>query len=318
MAQRAVMWTRVRRAETGERRSSRFRRPVATGIAVALALGVLGCTVPRPPGDEPLRYRDAVFSSVDVSRDLTYGSAPDNDGNPVTLRLDLYQPSGDEVSRRPAVVYVHGGGFSHGDKSAGANFATYFAQRGYVAVSINYRLLAPLGCGGQDPPPPECASAALAAQHDAQAAVRWLRANAASRRIDPDRIAMAGASAGAITSLLTAWRSEDPGSSGNPGHSSAIRGAVSISGGTPTDEYIDQGDAPAIFFHGTEDHTVPFDWAVSNAAAMYNARIPVFLETFEGAGHGLTPEYRDVIFEQSDYFLYAFLGLANAEGSGQP
>jgi acetyl esterase/lipase len=260
-----------------------------------------------------------VFSSVDVSQDLTYGSAPDNDGNPVTLRLDLYQPSGDTVSRRPAVVYVHGGGFSHGDKSAGGNFARYFAQRGYVAVSINYRLLAPLGCGGQDPPPPECASAALAAQHDAQAAVRWLRANAAARRVDPDRIGMAGASAGAITSLLTAWRSEDPGSSGNPGHSSAIRGAVSISGGTPTDEYINQGDAPAIFFHGTEDQTVPFDWAVSNAAAMYNAGIPIFLETFGGAGHGLLGEgYRDVIFEQSDYFLYTFLDLANAEGGGLP
>ena len=128
---------------------------------------------------------------------------------------------------------------------------------------------------------------------------------------------MAGGSAGAITSLLTAWRSEDPGSSGNPGYSSAIRGAVSISGGTPTNEYITPGDAPAIFFHGTEDHTVPFEWAVSNAGAMYNARIPVFLEPFEGAGHGLVGEgYRDEIFEQSDYFLYAFLDLANAEGSG--
>jgi acetyl esterase/lipase len=288
-------------------------------IVTLAAVLLVGCTVPAPPGEAPLRYRDAVFSSVDVSQDLTYGSAPDNDGNPVTLRLDLYQPSGDTVSRRPAVVYVHGGGFSHGDKSAGGNFARYFAQRGYVAVSINYRLLAPLGCGGQDPPPPECASAALAAQHDAQAAVRWLRANAAARRVDPDRIGMAGGSAGAITSLLAAWRSEDPGTSGNPGHSSAIRGAVSISGGTPTDQYINQGDAPAIFFHGTEDHTVPFDWAVSNAAAMYNAGIPVFLETFEGAGHGLVGEgYRDVIFEQSDYFLYAFLDLAHAEGSGLP
>ena len=299
------------------RPSTRFGRPLTAAIVTLAAALLVGCTVPAPPGEAPLRYRDAVFSSVDVNRDLTYGSAPDNDGNPVTLRLDLYQPTGDTVSRRPAVVYVHGGGFSQGDKGAGADFARYFAQRGYVAVSINYRLLAPDGCGGQDPPPPACASAALAAQHDAQAAVRWLRANAAARRIDPDRIGMAGASAGAITSLLAAWRSEDPGSSGNPSHSSAIRGAVSISGGAPTDEYINQGDAPAIFFHGTEDRTVPFAWAVSNAGAMYNTRIPVFLETFDGAGHGLVGEgYRDVIYEQSDYFLYAFLDLAHAEGNG--
>jgi dienelactone hydrolase len=284
-------------------------------IVTLAAVVLVGCAVPRPPGEEPLRYRDAVFSSVAVSRDLPYGSAPDNDGNPVALLLDLYQPSGDTVSRRPAVVYIHGGGFSQGDKSAGANFATYLARRGYVAVSINYRLLAPRGCGGQDPPPAECAAAALAAQHDTQAAVRWLRANASRYRVDPDRIGTAGGSAGAVTSLLVAWRAEDPGSSGNPGHSSAIGGAVSISGGTPTNEYITPDDAPAIFFHGTEDQTVPFEWAVSNAGAMYNTGVPVFLEVFEGAGHGLTREgYRDVIFEQSSYFLYAFLDLEDAEG----
>ena len=281
------------------------------GAVILLA----GCTVPKPPGDAPLRYRDAVFSSVAVTRDLTYGSAPDNQGNPVSLKLDLYRPSGDTVGARPAVVYVHGGGFSHGGKSAGAGFATYFAQRGYVAVSIDYRLLAPLGCGGVPEPTPECVLAARAAQHDAQAAVRWLRANATTYGIDPGRIAMAGSSAGAITSLLTAWRPEDPGTSGNPGYSSAIRAAVSISGGTPTNEYITAGDAPAIFFHGTEDRTVFFDWAVSNAGAMYNLRIPVVLEAFEGAGHGLAQAgYGDVIHEQADYFLYYMLDLAHAAG----
>lgn len=274
-----------------------------------------GCTLPPPPGAAPLRYRDSVFSTVSVSRDLTYGSAPDNQGNPVTLKLDLYQPAGDTVARRPAVVYVHGGGFSHGGKAGGANFANYFAHRGFVVVSIDYRLLAPLGCGGQINPSPECVSAAYAAQHDAQAAVRWLRANATSYRVDPNRIAMAGASAGAITSLLAAWRPEDPGTSGNPGYSSAIRGAVSISGGTPINDYITRGDAPAIFFHGTEDHTVFYQWAVQNAAAMYNLGILVVFEPFEGAGHGLVQAgYEPVIEEQSDYFLYLVLDLAHADG----
>jgi acetyl esterase/lipase len=285
-------------------------------VAAVAALAVLtGCTVPAPPGAAPLRYRDVVFGSVGVTRDLQYGSAPDNQGTPVSLKLDLYQPAGDTVSRRPAVVYVHGGGFSHGDKSGGGSFATYLAQRGFVAVSINYRLLAPLGCGGQADPSPECEAAALAAQHDAQAAVRWLRANAATYRVDPARIAMAGASAGAITSLLVGWRPEDPGTSGNPGPSSAIRAAVSISGGTPTNEFITRGDAPAIFFHGTADHTVFYSWAVGNAGAMFNLGIPVVLESFEGAGHGLLQAgYGDVIFQQADYFLYHFMDLAHADG----
>jgi dienelactone hydrolase len=272
--------------------------------------------MPPPPGDAPLRYRDAVFPSVSVTRDLTYGGAPDNEDNPVSLKLDLYRPNGDTAARRPAVVYVHGGGFSHGGKSAGAEFATYFARRGYVAVSIDYRLLAPPGCGGQVDPSPECRAAALAAQHDAQAAVRWIRANAAGYRIDPDRIAIGGASAGAITSLLVGWRPDDPGSSGNPGYSSAVGASVSISGGTPTNEYITSDDPPAIFFHGTEDRVVFYDWAVSNTAAMYNLGLRVVLEPFEGAGHGLAQAgHGQVIREQASYFLYSVLGLAHADGS---
>jgi acetyl esterase/lipase len=278
--------------------------------ALAAVVPIAGCTLPPPPGDAPLRYRDAIFPSVGVTKDLTYGSAPDNDGNPVTLKLDLYQPTGDTATGRPAIVYVHGGGFNHGGKAGGATFDSYFAQRGYVAVSIDYRLLAPLGCAGDPDPGPECVSAAIAAQHDAQAAVRWLRANASTYRIDPNKIAIAGASAGAITSLLVDWRPEDPGSSGNPGYSSKVSGAVSISGGTPTNEYITKDDGPAIFFHGTEDRVVFYAWAVQNAAAMYNLGIFTIFEPFEGAAHGLDATYGPTIREQSNYFLYRVLDLA--------
>jgi dipeptidyl aminopeptidase/acylaminoacyl peptidase len=279
---------------------------------VALALGatlLAGCTVPRPPGDGSLRYRDQVFSSVNVTNDLTYGSAPGADGNSETLKLDLYQPAGDTAARRPAVVWVHGGGFTMGDKSSGSGKATFFARLGYVAVSINYRLLSPDGCGGNPDPTPICENAALEAQHDAQAAVRWLRANAATYRIDTSRIAMAGASAGAVTSVLAATRSEDPGTSGNPGYPSSIRAAVSVSGGTPTNEFIDEGDAPTLFIHGTEDRVVPYAWAVGNAAAMYNLGIFTVLEPIEGAGHGLSADYAALINEQSDYFLWFAMDL---------
>jgi acetyl esterase/lipase len=290
-----------------------IRGPAAVALALCAFLLLSAETVPRPPGPQPLRYRDPVFSSVGVSRDLTYGRAPDNQGNPVSLKLDLYQPAGDQVGRRPAIVYVHGGGFSHGDKGAGASFADYFAKRGFVVTSINYRLLAPPGCGGHTDPPPDCEAASLAAQHDAQAAVRWLRAKKAIRGIDPTRIAMAGSSAGAITSLLVDWRREDPGTSGNPGYSSTIRAASSISGGTPTNDYISAEDGPAIFFHGTEDHTVPYDWAVSNYQAMRSLGISSVFHSFPGAGHGLVQAgYGNVIYQQTDYFFYSRMDLAHA------
>jgi acetyl esterase/lipase len=281
-------------------------------IAVVSSIVLAGCTLPPPSGDAPLRYRDFVFPTVDVTTDLSYGEAPDLDGNPVDLKLDLYQPTGDAVAQRPALVWIHGGGFTTGDKSTGASRATYFARLGYVVVSINYRLLSPDGCGGTREPPPSCEQAVIAAQHDAQAAVRWLRANADTYRIDPDRIAAGGASAGAVTSLIVSWRPEDPGDSGNPGPSSRVRAAVSISGGIPTNEFIDSSDSPALFIHGTEDQTVFYDWAVSNAAAMYNAGVPVILQPIEGAGHGLGGQYAQQINQQSSYFLYYFMDLANA------
>jgi acetyl esterase/lipase len=279
---------------------------------VALALGatlLAGCTVPRPPGNGTLRYRDQVFSAVTTTPDITYGTAPDDNGNQVALKLDLYQPTGDTAAKRPAVVWVHGGGFTSGDKSSGRGKATFFAQLGYVAVSINYRLLSPDGCGGNPNPTPLCEHAALEAQHDAQAAVRWLRANASTYRIDTDRIAMAGGSAGAVTSVLAATHSEDPGTSGNPGHPSNIRAAVSISGGMPTNELIDAGDAPTLFIHGTEDRVVPFEWAVANAAKMQELGVFTVLEPIEGAGHGLPGDYGQLINEQSDYFLWFAMDL---------
>jgi dipeptidyl aminopeptidase/acylaminoacyl peptidase len=289
-----------------------LRKLTLIGIALLASALLCGCTIPRPPGDGLLRYRDTVFTNVSKTADLQYGTAPDRDGNPVALKLDFYQPTGDTVARRPVIIWVHGGGFSAGDKSDGADWATAFARRGYVAVSLGYRLLARVACGGTEPVPDECITAAYGAQHDAQAAVRWLRMNAAFLAIDPDRIAMAGHSAGAVTSLLVGARPEDPGTSGNPGPPSDIRAAISVAGGLPFDDYITPGDAPAMFFHGTSDPTVPFSWATANVTAMHNQGVLAAIRPFDGAGHGLFTQYRDVIHEQSDYFLYFMMDLAHA------
>jgi dienelactone hydrolase len=283
-------------------------------IAALLGAATLaGCTLPRPAGEGTLRYVDPVFTQVNVARDLSYGSAPDNNGNPVDLKLDLYQPAGDTVAQRPALIWVHGGGFYTGDKSEVESRARYFAQRGYVVATINYRLLAPAPCHGTAHYD-ECRAAALEAQHDGQAAVRWLRKNASAYGIDTNRIAMGGGSAGAIISLLTGWRSEDPGDSGNPGYSSRIAAAVSVSGGVPIDEAralgaIDAQDPPTIFFSGTEDTTVPYEWQVADATEMYNLHIFTVLEVFQGAGHSIGDPS---IQPQSAYFLYYAMNLKDA------
>jgi dienelactone hydrolase len=285
-------------------------------VAAAVIVVATGCTVPRPAGDSPLRYRDQVFTDVTVTSGLTYGEAPDSQGNPVTLKLDVYQPTGDTQTNRPALVWVHGGGFSGGDKTnpLPVDVATTFAKLGYVVVSINYRLLGS-GCVS-NPGQPSCTLAALEAKHDAQAAVRWLRANAATYNVDTSRIGIGGESAGGITATLVGLYSEDVGSSGNPGFPSTVKGFVSISGGLPGGVFASSGDAWGLFFHGTADNVVPSSWSDQTAAAMLAAGVPAWLQHQEGAGHVPYVQYRTLYLEQSTYFLYHALDLANA--SGQP
>ncbi len=81
---------------------------------------------------------------------------------------------------------MHGGGFSSGDKTSGelVDEATSFSKEGYVNVSINYRLYGP-GCSATAGGTGGCLTAIIDAQHDAQAAVRFLRKNAATYRVDP-------------------------------------------------------------------------------------------------------------------------------------
>ena len=123
------------------------------------------------------------------------------------------------------------------------------------------------------PPPASCEAAAIEAQHDAQAAVRWLRAHAADYGIDPTRIAVGGGSAGADTALLVGIHSEDPGSSGTPGESSKVGGVISISGVLPKEgeDLFSPDDAPTLWFVGTEDQHIPNENdVVANAGALYN------------------------------------------------
>jgi dipeptidyl aminopeptidase/acylaminoacyl peptidase len=279
-------------------------------LALALAVAITGCTVPRPPGDSPLRYRDAVFTDVAKTSDIQYGQAPDANNNPVDLKLDLYQPTGDSETKRPALIWVHGGSFSGGDKTnvVPVDVANTFAKMGYVVVSINYRLLGS-GCVAN---PSACTVAALEAQHDAQAAVRWLRANASTYKIDPTRIGIGGESAGAITATLVGLHSDDAGTSGNPGFDSTVKGFVSVSGGVPQGLFAGQGDAPGILFHGTADQTVNPQWSVQAATAMLKAGVPAWLDLQNGAGHVPWAQYRTHYLEQADYFLYDALDLAHA------
>ena len=281
-------------------------------FVACIALVSAGCLhLITPPGAAPLRYRDAVFTDFTKITDVTYGSAVDQQGQTVTLKLDVYSPTGDTATSRPAIVWVHGGGFSSGNKTSPeiVDEATTFAKKGYVNVSISYRL-EPSGCSAAVPTA-SCIQAIVDAMHDAQAAVRFLRANSATYGVDTARIAIAGTSAGAITALNVGFNPNDPGSSGSPGHSSAVRAAVSLSGAEILGT-ADAGEAPSLLFHGTADPLVPYDWAVNTVNQANRAGLVSILSPWPGEGHVPYVAHRTQILDETRNFLYFELDLAHA------
>ncbi len=112
------------------------------------------------------------------------------------LELDVYRPA-TNAEGRPALVYLHGGGWIMGDKKhQGIPLCNHLASLGWVCVNANYRLSPAATYPDQ--------------VIDAKAAVAWLRANAGERGIDPAFIAIAGGSAGGHIAAMTALTPGDP------------------------------------------------------------------------------------------------------------
>jgi acetyl esterase/lipase len=273
-------------------------------LVTVLVIVAAGCDFPNfvPPGAAPVRYRDSIFNTVTVTNNVTYGSAVNLENQTITLQLDMYQPAGDTVSARPAIVWVHGGSFCCGNKTSPelVDEATTFAKQGYLNVSIDYRLESP-GCSGTMS---NCIAAIQEAAADAQTAVRFLRTNAATYGIDPNRIAIGGSSAGAITALNVGYSSsEDP-----PAN---VRAAVSLSGAQLVVGTISPGDAPALDFHCTTDPLVSYQWAVDtiNAAKAYTDAV---LESWDETCHVPYSAHRQQILDQSANFLWWEMDLAHA------
>lgn len=168
-----------------------------------------GEAAPQPRVDGRTELSHTLLDSLDQKLDVTYARY----GNR-TLEMDIYRPKS-IWGQLPAIVCIHGGGWANGNRANHGNVAQALAARGYVAVTISYRL------SGEAPFP--------AAIHDCKAAVRYLRAHAREYGIDPENIGALGLSAGGhLTALLatSGGVAELEGQGGNPEFSSAIQAAV--------------------------------------------------------------------------------------------
>jgi triacylglycerol lipase len=230
--------------------------------------------------------------------DVTY---VERDGQP--LRADILVPQGDGPF--PAVLVVHGGAWTAGNKAMMSRVATALAEHGYVTCAINYRL-AP-----KYPFPAQI--------EDCKAAVRWLRTNADKYKIDTNRIGGFGYSAGGHLVALLGTTDRDSGLEGSdaPADSPSTRIQAVVAGGAPCDfrefppnnlrlsywlggtrtnkpqayelaspaHFISKDDPPTFFFHGESDALVPLASPRAMQAQLSTAGVPSDLYTVPKAGH---------------------------------
>lgn len=234
-----------------------------------------------------------------LKTDIEYGVAAGE-----SLKLDAYVPEG--PGPFPAVILVHGGGWTSGDKSGGSQKGLMapmhepLEKGGYAWFSINYRLA-----------PKHTFPAAV---EDIEAAVRWVKAHATEYRIDPLRLALAGESAGAHLAAVAALRGD---ASTRVFAVVAFYGRFDLTTGLKPDEPLPENfaaltghkvfDAAAravlveaspifqarqtlpafLFVHGSADKRAPYEQSVMMHEKLMNVGVPCEFITIPGGDHGM-------------------------------
>lgn len=251
---------------------------------------------------------------------ITYGQTPQQ-----PLELDLFLPASRPTTPQtnlpgvPAVLFIHGGGWSGGNRRQFHWHAAQLAARGMVAASASYRL--------------SKVAKYPSALDDCQLALRWLRQHAADYGIDPARIGVMGSSAGGhLVACLgvrdTRPRPRNAGEGDAPGEVDAPPELANVSsraqcvvdvhgvhdlpyhvgkhldktcvefiGGNLDDKralwedaspirFIDEKTAPMLIIHDPKDTVVPYEDSVLFAHALIRAARPIEFMPTPGAGHG--------------------------------
>lgn len=288
------------------------------GCAGYLAAQQLPASSPAPAAVNP-----EPADPVSLQQDIEYGAQ-----GVEKLLLDVYQPAEPGSKPRPAVVMIHGGSFTTLDKSTMRPMGNFLARSGFVAVSVNYRLLD----GSRNRWPAQL--------DDVQRAVRWLRANAQKYKVEPDHIGAFGHSAGAQLAALLGM--EDTRDNSDPAlskYSSRVQAVVDVSGpsdflanrdadgdaalanlfgGDPAKLsevwhsaspvfHVEKSNAPFLIVHGTSDPNVPIAQAQELYDKLQQAGVPVTFVKLDDGHTFRSPESRHRLAVETLTFFTHYL-----------
>jgi len=298
-------------------------------LLIASWAGYAVAATPQQAAEKPAITATTPQSEAgSVEENVVYGSA-----NGAELRLDIYKPAdrkpADQHAPRPAIILIHGGGWTSFDKGTMQRMGEFLSRSGFVAFAVDYRLFH--GTESRWP----------AQLDDVQRAVRWVRANAAKYGVNPERIGAFGHSAGAQLAALLGM--EDTRDNSDPAlakYSSRVEAVVDVSG--PTDFtvnhdadgvafltsflgadyakhpevwrqaspafHVAKDNAPFLIVHGKRDESVPLAQAEKLFEALKAQGVPVFLEKVDDEHTFRNPDVRRQLAIETQEFFNHYLG----------
>jgi len=257
-----------------------------------------------------IHFRDYIFSELTIQKNVSYAFNIPPGVKKKFYQFDLYEATRDSSSRRPLIIWMHGGGFKFGSKKASGIrlWSKSFSRRGFVCVAINYRLSKNNPLRNFEALVKGCYEAV----QDVRLAIEFFKKNNARYRIDTNRIILAGNSAGAIIALHSAYSSNAELNKliGNPdsnvyshnNNPQKIAGVINFWGAMFNLSYLNNAKIPIVSVHGKKDRIISYSQKETPLYGSFlihqkadSLNISNRLKTYDGYGHELQKHFIPIL-----------------------
>lgn len=284
-------------------------------LAVFLAVHI--CLLSFAQSTSSIRYKDIIFDKINVHKGLSYYQPDNPDTKSTSYLFDLYEPASDTCTKRPLIIWLHGGGFKFGNKTSGGLplWSNMFAGRGYVCATINYRLVKKNAAYKYKSYVKGC----MTAIEDLYHAINFFKKNCDQYRIDTTCIILGGNSAGGMIALQAAYsnlteiagRISLENYTTYPGNSRPlqIKAVINYWGALFDIDWLKNANIPIVSVHGNKDNVVNIttkDSAFFGSSSIHQEAdllgIPNNIKVYENYDHELQKRFFPLWFSESTIY----------------